>query len=64
MQTTGHLKINQKIILILIREKKTSRALKLRKSGKPGSYFEDESFFLRDEPVLLKQLLDGKVINC
>jgi len=57
------LKINDQVILILARQKKTSRALKLRKGGGAlGAYFEDESIFLRDEPALLEQLRDGGVI--
>lgn len=63
MQTIGHLKIGQYTILVLVRQKKYGRALKLRKSGKLGIYLEDESIFLRDELALLKRLQGGKVIS-
>jgi len=63
MQTTGYLAVDKQITLILVRQKKYGRALKIRKSGGLGTYFEDESIFLQDNPSLFKQLKDGNVIS-
>jgi len=63
MQTIGHLKINNQTILILVRQKKYTRALKLRKGGRLGVCFVDESIFLKNKPTLLEMLQNGEVIS-
>jgi len=64
MQTHGYLTIGDKKILILVRGKKYSSALKLRFTGKDGNYFEEESIFLSESKnkKLLDNLLAGDVI--
>ena len=65
MQTTGYLIINGQKVLVLVRQKRYSRLLKLRKSGRDGQYFEDEERFLTmpENRHLLKQLLQGETIE-
>lgn len=65
MQTYGYLMIKDKKILILIRNKKYNRALKLRFTGLDGSYFKDESIFLSlsENKKILDNLLAGKTID-
>ncbi len=64
IQTTGHLLIDGQKILILVREKRYSRQLKIRLSGKDGNRFNDEEYYLQDNPSLLQDLLVGKVVEC
>ena len=69
MQSTGYIYINNKKILVLIREAGNSkngfyRSLKIRKTGKDGIFLEDESIFLKNRQGLLKKLLNGEVIKC
>ena len=62
MQTYGYLMIKDKKILILVRSKKYSRALKIRFTGSDGNYFEEESIFLSKNKKILDNLLTGNVI--
>ena len=67
MQTIAHLEIEGKKIKVLVRLsswKATHVSLKLRKSGDDGVLLTDESAYLKDEPVKLSELLDGKVVKC
>ena len=63
MQTHGYLIVNNQKVLILVRNKKYGRALKLRLTGSDGNCFEDESIFLSENKELFEKLLSGKVIN-
>lgn len=63
MQAHGYLMIDDQKILILVRNKKYSRALKLRLTGKDGFFFEDESYFLSKNKEISDRLLSGEVIN-
>ena len=69
MQSLGYLDINGQKILVLYRLTTTRNEwfgfkLKLRKSGKDGSFLVDESHYLKENPELLADLLSGKVILC
>lgn len=72
MQTTGHLIINGETILVLARLKVgRSRSwedsywsFKIRKSGKLGVFFSDESLYLQENAPKLSLLRQGKVIRC
>jgi hypothetical protein len=64
MQYTGYLKINNENIFVLVRTKKYTRQLKLRKSGKPGMFLEDESIMIeKHNLVVLEKLKKGEVIE-
>ena len=64
MQTTGYIKINGEIIKILVRQKKYSRLLKFRTSGKLGIHFSDEEDYLSDgDGSQLTALKKGEVID-
>lgn len=65
MQTTGYLIIGGQKVLILVRHKRYSRLLKIRKSGRDGQHFEDEEHFLSlpENRHLLEQLLRGETIE-
>jgi len=63
MQTTGHIKINGETLLVLVRQKRFSRQLKLRKSGKPGTRFQEEEDWLREHPDDLARLLRGETVE-
>ncbi len=63
MQTTGYIKINEQILLVLVRQKKYSRQLKIRKSGKLGIHLIDEENYLKDYCNLIDSLNDGDVIE-
>ncbi|GAH73647.1 unnamed protein product [marine sediment metagenome] len=63
MQTHGYLIVNKQKILVLVRDKKYSRILKLRFSGTDGNFFEDESYFLTKNKNIFNKLLAEEVIN-
>jgi len=63
MQTHGYLIVNKQKVLVLVRDKKYSRTLKLRLSGSDGTFFKDESYFLTGDEMIFNQLLAGRVIN-
>jgi hypothetical protein len=63
MQTTGHVYVDNQKILILCRQKKYTRRLKLRKSGRDGTRFEDEEFVIANNPDMAAKLLNGEVIE-
>ena len=63
MQTIGYLKIRGEKILVLVRQKRYSRLLYLRKSGSDGTYLEDESAFLESHPKKMWQLRRGQVVE-
>jgi hypothetical protein len=63
MQGHGYLMIKDKKILILARDKKYTRCLKLRFTGSDGGYFPDESIFLSGNKKILDNFLAGKVID-
>ena len=64
MQTIGHIKPNGEKILVLVREGKTYRDLKIRNSGKDGQHFQDEEIFFENCPDRLAVLKSGKVVMC
>ncbi len=63
MQTIGHIIIDNKKILILIREKKHSRQLKIRHTGADGTHMTAEEDFLVDSPGHVARLKAGEVIE-
>lgn len=65
MQTTGYVQINGQKVLVLVRQGKHFRSLKIRKSGKEGSFFTDESDFLSlpENQNLANDLINGRVIK-
>ena len=63
MQTTGYVTIGDEKILVLCRQKRFSRQFKVRKSGKDGNQFTDESIALVNEPELLAKLKKGQAIE-
>lgn len=63
MQTIGYLEIYEEKILVLVRQKKYTRQLKIRKSGQDGVFFEDESLYLQNNPEMLLRLKLGQVIE-
>lgn len=62
MQTTGHVFIGNKKLLLLVRSAKIGRSLKLRESGKDGVHLADEEQHLVDNPQTAKALLKGKTV--
>ena len=71
MQTTGYLLVNGEKIKVLMRIKKIPGdkfchyvLFKLRKTGKDGCFFSDESDYLADEPKKVKRLKDGETVMC
>ena len=63
MQTHGYLIVDKQKVLVLVRDKKHSRTLKLRLSGLDGTFFKDESYFLTENEMIFNQLLAGRVID-
>ncbi len=63
MQTTGYIEINGQILLVLARQKKITRQLKIRKSGGLGVHFIDEEIYLEELPDLITSLKNGDVIE-
>ena len=63
MQWTGYIIIDEIKILVLVRQKKYSRLLKLRKTGRPGVHLIDEEKYLEGDRQQLKSLLAGKVVD-
>ena len=64
MQTTGYIEINGQILLVLARQKKITRQLKIRKSGGLGVHFIDEEIYLKEyNPDLITALKNGNVIE-
>ena len=63
MQTHGYLIVNNQKVLILVRNKKYSRALKLRLTGTDGNFFEDESYFISRNKEVFEKLLLGEVVD-
>ena len=65
MQTTGYiLDENNNTILILVRQAKCSRYLKIRKSGKKGVHFIDEEIYFKKNITKLKNLKAGFTVEC
>jgi hypothetical protein len=63
MQTIGYIQIDSKKLLILVRQAKYARFLKLRKTGKDGAHFTDEELFLEQHRNKVEQLLSGQVVR-
>jgi hypothetical protein len=65
MQTTGHIIINREKIKVLVRlcSKREALLLKIRETGKDGTFFQDESDFLSDNPAVLDELKNGRTIS-
>lgn len=63
MQTTGYVIIGGETILLLIREKRNGRLLKLRQTGKDGNRFNDEEIFLSSSPEALAKLKNNKTVE-
>ncbi len=68
MQTTGFIQIENEIIKILLRPGKLTKgsyspdSLKLRTTGKDGFHFDVYEPMLKENPELLQNLKEGKVI--
>lgn len=62
-QRIGNIIVAGEKYLVLVRDNKYSRSLKLRKTGGDGSNLTDEGIFLNQQPKLLKELKEGKVIT-
>lgn len=63
MQTHGYIIVENQKILVLVRNKKYSRVLKIRYTGVDGNFFEDESIYLSEDKKTFTRLLAGKVID-
>lgn len=65
MQFLGHIKVDEQVILVLVRghPKQGYNSLKMRKSGKPGRFLHDESIGLSLRRDKLKALVSGEVIH-
>lgn len=69
-QQIGYLIVNGEKILVLSRVVIKGRkrdngynSLKIRKSGKDGIFFDSESEYFSEHPLILKDLKDGIVVN-
>ena len=62
-QTIGYIQIGKKKVLVLVRTKRYSRQLKLRKLGRDGVRLSDEENYLKQKPSIYKRLLAGAVIE-
>lgn len=63
MQTVGYVKVNGRVIRVLVRTGEYSRTFKRRDSGRAGMHYEDESAYLAINPVLADKLLAGQVAS-
>lgn len=64
MQTVGYIKIKGQILLVLIRDKKYTRQLMIRKSGKLGFHLIDEENYLKKHGNdLISMLKNGNTIE-
>lgn len=63
MQAAGYMIVNNEKILVLCRQKKFTRQLKIRENGKDGGHFFDEEVALGGNTALLSKLKDGEVIE-
>jgi hypothetical protein len=70
MQCAGHVIVNGKTILVLCRVNDTQGrtaahgiTLKLRKTGKPGKHFSDESDYLTETPEKFQRILNGESVK-
>ena len=63
MQTTGFVTIDGRRILVLVREHRTYRAIKLRTSGKPGREMTDESRHFSSDHDAARRLMRGEVVK-
>jgi hypothetical protein len=63
MQTIGYVVVDTKVLLVLVRNHKTYRSLKIRKGGFPGDWLCDEEIYLRENPSVVEKLVGGKVIK-
>jgi hypothetical protein len=65
MQLIGHVKINNEIILLLIRPNpnRCYVVLKARHSGAKGIHLDDEAIYLRENPDILQRLRAGETIK-
>ena len=65
MQVHGYiLDENKEKVKILVRSGKYGKYLKLRKTGKDGSHFIDEEFYLNEFTDTLQKLKNGEVVYC
>lgn len=63
MRSLGYVNVHGSKVLVLYADKKYSRLLKHRISGKDGIYLEDESAYLKSNPKKFDELISGKVIE-
>lgn len=66
MQQTAHVIVDAYKVLVLVRSRRHGCSLKLRESGKDGSYLQSESYHLENDEVgreQFKKLLNGETIN-
>lgn len=63
MQQTGYVIIDGEKIKVLVRDKKYSRLLKIRLSGRDGREMTDEQEYLKDYPSLVTLLKGGASID-
>ena len=65
MQTTGYIIDNNgEKILLLVRQSKYYRHLKIRKTGKDGIHLVDEEIYLNRNPQKLKDIKEGLKTIC
>ncbi len=64
MQGTGYVVVEGQKILVLFRDSKTCRWLRIRKGGQDGSHLSDEEDYLnhRDGQKALARLKEGKTV--
>jgi len=64
MQWTGYLKVNKRKFSVLVRQGNYKRYFKLRKSGKLGTYMDEESYYIETvHPELIEGLKQGETIS-
>lgn len=63
MQTHGHVYIDGKKILVLVRASRYGRTLLARKRGRDGNHMSDEELYLRSNLELVTKLINGETIR-
>lgn len=64
MLAPGHVQIRGEIILVIFLSEKNRRVLRLRKTGEPGMFLEEESHYLKHQrPDLIEKLKRGEIIS-
>ncbi|MBA7472746.1 hypothetical protein ES707_08078 [subsurface metagenome] len=64
MLVPGHIQIRGEIIRVICLQEKNRRVLRLRKTGEPGIFLEEEAHYLKQvQPDLVKKLKRGQIIS-